>query len=72
MSEFTLRTIVKLALVVISFLSKGLRSLYAIIDIVDDGIINDSADKPVWYQSVCEWLSQLEDILGNLKDTFNA
>lgn len=72
MSEFTLRTIVKLSLVVISFLGKGLNCLYAIIDLVDDGVINDSADKPVWYQSVVEWLQTIEDIIRKLQDTFNA
>lgn len=71
MSKITLSAILALIRLVIVLLSKGARLIYSVIDLCDDGIINQSAEKPAWYdraisvinsiESAAEGLSSIED-----------
>lgn len=49
--------------IILTFGEKVLRLIYTIIDICDDGIINGSADKPIWYD-------RLISIIGNIETAF--
>lgn len=52
-------------------LNKGSRLVYSVIDLCDDGIINQSVEKPDWYEHVLRVIQLLEDAtssLSNLED----
>lgn len=66
MSKITLSAILTLIRLAIVLLSKGVRLVYSIMDLVDDGIINQSADKPVWYEHLLRIISLLEDASSSL------
>lgn len=61
MSQFTIQFILSLVWMIIAVLEKAARLVNTIIDICDDGIINDSFVKPSWYQKLCSILSSLQD-----------
>lgn len=71
MSKITLSAILTLIRLVIVLISKGVRLVYSIIDLCDDGIINQSADKPSWYDSAISVINSLEEsarILSTIED----
>lgn len=71
MSKITLSAILTLIRLAIVLLNKGVRLVYSVLDLCDDGIINQSYEKPDWYTHVVRVLSLLEDAsssLSNLED----
>lgn len=71
MSKITLSAILTLIRLVIVLISKGVRLVYSIIDLCDDGIINQSADKPSWYDSAISVINSLEEsarVLSTIED----
>lgn len=74
MSKITISAILTLIRLAIVVISKGIRLVYSIIDLCDDGIINQSADKPSWYEHACRVISLLEDStssLSSIEDSIN-
>lgn len=61
MSKITLSAILTLIRLVIVLLSKGARLIYSVIDLCDDGIINQSAQKPAWYDRVISVIGSIEE-----------
>lgn len=61
MSKITLSAILTLIRLVIVLIGKGIRLVYSIIDLCDDGIINQSAEKPIWYDKAISVISSLEE-----------
>lgn len=75
MSQFTIQFILSLVWMIIAVLEKAARLVNTIIDICDDGIVNDSFAKPAWYQKLCSILSSLQDKkieVENLTDEIRA
>lgn len=71
MPKITISAILTLIRLAIVLLSKGARLIYSVIDLCDDGIINQSYEKPAWYEHVVRVLALLEDAsssLSNLED----
>lgn len=71
MSKITLSAILTLIRLAIVLVGKGCRLAYSIIDLCDDGIINQSVEKPSWYEHVVRVIGLLEDAtssLSNLED----
>lgn len=66
MSKITLSAILTLIRLAVVLLSKGTRLVYAIIDLCDDGIINQSADKPVWYDRIISVINSIESAAAAL------
>lgn len=66
MSKATLSAVLTLIRLAIVLLSKVTRLAYSIIDLCDDGIINQSAEKPSWYDHVVRVISLLEDSTSSL------
>lgn len=66
MSKITLSAVLTLLRLVIVLLNKGVRLVYSIIDLCDDGIINQSADKPNWYDKAVSVIGSLEECTSNL------
>lgn len=74
MSKITLSAILTLIRLAIVLLSKGVRLVYTIIDLVDDGVINQSAERPEWYENTIHVISLLEDAtssLSGIEDSIN-
>lgn len=72
MSKITLQAVLTLIRLAIVLLSKGVRLVYSVIDLCDDGIINQSAEKPSWYEHAVRVISLLEDAsssLSSIEDT---
>lgn len=71
MSKITLSAILTLIRLVIVLISKGVRLVYSIIDLCDDGIINQSAEKPAWYDKAVSVIGALEEsahVLSSIED----
>lgn len=71
MSQITLSAILTLIRLAIVLLSKGARLVYSVVDLCDDGIINQSYEKPAWYAHIIRVITLLEDAtssLSNLED----
>lgn len=66
MSKITLSAICTLIRLAVVLFGKGVRLVYSIIDLCDDGIVNQSADKPAWYDKVVSIIGTLEDALSSL------
>lgn len=66
MSKITLSAILTLIRLAIVVLSKGTRLVYTIIDLCDDGIVNQSAEKPAWYEHAARVIALLEDATSSL------
>lgn len=66
MSKITLQAVLTLIRLAIVLLSKGVRLVYSVIDLCDDGIINQSAEKPSWYEHAVRVISLLEDASSSL------
>lgn len=75
MSRVTLSAVLTLLRLVLSFANKAARLLYSIIDLVDDGCLNASVEKPAWYQHVIGALTTLESVcahLSNIEDSITV
>lgn len=66
MSKITLSAVLTLLRLGIVLVNKVVRLVYSIIDLCDDGIINQSADKPVWYDRVIAVIGALEESATSL------
>lgn len=66
MSKITLSAVLTLIRLAIVLLSKGIRLVYSVIDLCDDGIINQSAEKPAWYDHAVRVINLLEDATSSL------
>lgn len=72
MPKITISAILTLIRLAIVLLGKGSRLIYSIIDLCDDGVINQSWEKPAWYDHVVRVIALLEDAtssLSNLEDS---
>lgn len=71
MSKITLSAILTLIRLVIVLVGKGVRLVYSVIDLCDDGVINQSADKPSWYDRAVSVIGSLEEsaaVLSSIED----
>ena len=66
MSKITLSAVLTLIRLAIVLLGKGVRLVYSVIDLCDDGIVNQSAEKPAWYEHAVRVISLLEDASSSL------
>lgn len=66
MSKITLSAILTLIRLVIVLVNKGVRLVYAIIDLCDDGIVNQSVEKPAWYDKAVAIIGVLEESVSSL------
>lgn len=60
MPHFTLTAILALIRLAVTFVNRAINLIYAIVDLVDDGVKNNSAAKP-------EWLSRIQCVLTELE-----
>ena len=65
MSKITISAVLVVLRLSISFLAKVVRLIYTIIDLVDDGVVNQSAERPEWMQLLASAISNVEDIIGH-------
>lgn len=65
MSQITISAICSIIRLLLTVLSKGVRLVYVIMDFVDDGIVNQSAEKPSWYDTLAAAINSLEDIIAH-------
>ena len=68
MSKITLSAILTLIRLTIVLLSKGVRLIYSIIDLCDDGMINQSAERPAWYDRAVSLIGTLEECTSSLSN----
>lgn len=61
MSKLTINIIFKVITLILTLIRKIIRLTYSILDVIDDGVLNDSYTKPEWYQNLAEFIIQLED-----------
>lgn len=66
MSKVTLSAVLTLIRLAIVLLSKGIRLVYSVIDLCDDGMVNQSAEKPAWYDHAIRVISLLEESTSSL------
>lgn len=66
MPKITLSAILTLIRLAIVLLGKGVRLIYSIIDLCDDGIVNQSAEKPEWYDRAISVILALEEASASL------
>lgn len=66
MSKITLSAICTLIRLAVVLFGKGVRLVYAIIDLCDDGIVNQSADKPTWYEKAISIINSIEIAISDL------
>ena len=66
MSKFTINAVLAVLRVLIGVLSRGARLIYAILDLVDDGCLNASCNRPDWYQTFLAAASSLESLVSNV------
>lgn len=60
MSKITLSAVLTIIRIVLTLGEKIVRSLYTVLDICDDGVINDSIQRPEWYDVVVRTINNLE------------
>ena len=66
MSKITLSAVLTLLRLGIVLVNKVVRLVYSIIDLCDDGIINQSAERPAWYDRVVAVIGALEESATSL------
>lgn len=66
MSKITLSAVLTLLRLVICTINKGVRLVYAVIDLCDDGMLNQSAQKPAWYDRAVSVIGSLEEAAHSL------
>lgn len=65
MSKITISAILAVLRLAISAVQKVIRLIYTIIDFVDDGVVNQSVERPDWVVSLASAITSLEEILAN-------
>lgn len=68
MSKITLSAILTIIRIVLTLGEKLVRGIYTIVDICDDGIVNSSVDKPVWYDSLIRVIGNIELSLHDISN----
>lgn len=68
MSKITLEAILTLLRLAIVVSSKAARLIYTVVDLCDDGIINQSAEKPAWYEHLVRIIRLLEDATSSISN----
>lgn len=68
MSKITISAILTIIRIILSLGEKIVRLIYSILDVVDDGIINNSVPKPEWYEKVVSAISNIEFALHSISD----
>lgn len=66
MSKITISAILTLLRVIFTLGEKIVRLVYCIVDLVDDGMINDSAPRPEWMDVLPRVIQNFEDALHDL------
>lgn len=66
MSKITISAVLTLLRLVMLLISKGIRVIYAITDLVDDGCINNSAPRPEWMVVLSQALVSLQSVGSSL------
>jgi len=66
MSKITLSAILTIIRVVLTLGERILRSTYSILDIVDDGVINNSVERPEWYTKLVSAISNIEHAMETI------
>lgn len=66
MSKITVNAVLTVLRLVITLLTKAVRLIYTIIDLVDDGCINASAPRPDWIVVLSTALDNIQGVLGHL------
>lgn len=66
MSKITLSAVLTLLRLAIVLANKIVRLIYSVIDLCDDGIINQSAEKPSWYDRVISVIGAFEEAATSL------
>lgn len=68
MSKITISAVLTCLRLVIGFVSKVIRLIYTIIDLVDDGCINASVARPDWMDVLVRAIDSLENLGTSLSD----
>ena len=72
MPQITLHVVLSLVWLALSLLQKVLRLINSVVDVLDDGVINDSFKKPVWYDKFLGVIDTLtsskEELMSLTKD----
>lgn len=68
MSKITISAILTIIRIILTLGEKLVRSLYTILDICDDGMINSSIPKPSWYEKVVRTINNVELALHDVSD----
>lgn len=66
MSKITINAVLTLLRLVIAIVSKSIRVIYAITDLVDDGCINNSVPRPNWMSVLSQALTSLQSVGSSL------
>lgn len=61
MSKLTINIIFKVITLILTLIRKIIRLTYSILDVIDDGVLNDSYPKPEWYNNLADFIMQLEE-----------
>lgn len=62
MSKVTISAILAVLRLVLNLISKAVRLVYSIIDLCDDGCINNSVPRPDWVSSLLAVIDTLESV----------
>lgn len=65
MSKITINAVLTVLRLALSFLGKVVRLIYTIIDLVDDGVINQSAPRPDWVAILASAINSIEDVMSH-------
>lgn len=62
MSKVTISAILAVVRLVLNLISKAVRMIYTVIDLCDDGCINNSIPRPDWVTSLLAVIDTLESV----------
>lgn len=62
MSKVTISAILAVVRLVLNLISKAVRLVYSVIDLCDDGCINNSIPRPEWVSSLLAVIDTLESV----------
>lgn len=66
MSKITISAVLYCLRISISFVEKVIRLIYTVIDLIDDGCINSSVQRPSWVPHLIAALNTLESVGAQL------
>lgn len=66
MPKITINAILTVLRLVMSLVTKCIRLVYGIIDLTDDGCLNNSVPRPDWMQVLVSAINTLESLGGEL------